>query len=231
MRSRRTVPFIVAVVCAGAGGPALAAVAARAPRGGASGTIMTATGTTTTSSTATSTTTATTTTATTTTTTTTTTAPPPLVVCLAAERTTLARAMRVPAATIREHQFLGSNGMQQCNYLIARAHRGGPREKVVVTVNVDNGPQPVWRLMRKVVEAGQIFGPIPKGWAPPRGVSGLGPYASWFPNLEQMMANNISRRYLLTVGAIWRGATRPELITLVHTATATYRRVPALPTS
>jgi len=221
MRSRRTVPFIVALVCASAGGPALAAVAARAPHGAGGGTTTTEPVTTTTGSTTTA----------TTTTTTTTTTPPPLVVCIAAERATLARELSVPAATIREHQFLGSNGMQQCNYLIARAHRGGPHDKVVVTVNVDNGPQPVWRLMRKVVEAGQLFGPIPKGWAPPRGVSGLGAYASWFPNLEQMMANNVSRKYLLTVGAIWRRATRPELISLVHAATATYRRVPALATS
>jgi hypothetical protein len=216
----------LAVCCATAGGPALAAVTAHSVHSPLDGTLITATTTAPTTDTDT----VTTTTATTTTTTTTT-AAPPLVVCLAAERATLARTLSVPAATIHERQFLGSNGMQQCNYVIGRAHRGGPHGKVVVTVNVDNGPQPVWRLMRKVVEAGQLFGPVPKGWAPPRGVSGLGAYASWFPNLEQLMANNISRRYLLTVGAIWRHASRTELISLAHTVIATYRRVPVLPSS
>ncbi|MGH2861876.1 MAG: hypothetical protein ACRDLT_10290 [Solirubrobacteraceae bacterium] len=155
----------------------------------------------------------------------TTTAPPTLRVCLAAERRVIASALRVRTATISARQHLASNGMPQCNYLVARAHRGGPPAKVVVTVNVDNGPQAGWRLMRKVVEATQIFGPVPKGWKPPAGVQGLGPYASWFPNLDQLMANNIGRKYLLTVGVLWRHATAREMISLARTATLPYRRI------
>jgi hypothetical protein len=220
MRSGRAAAIAVGLACACAGGPALAAVAGRAPRygGGPTPTIP-----------LTSTPDSTTTTTTTTTITSSTPTTPTLLVCVAAGRRTIARALKVRAATIHEHLFTGSNGMPQCNFVVARARRGGPPGKVVVTVNVDNGPQPVWRLMRKVVEAGQIFGPIPKGWKPPVGISGLGAYASWFPNLHQLMANNVTRKYLLTVGVIWRHATRAEMIAFVRRVITTYRRIAQLP--
>jgi hypothetical protein len=137
--------------------------------------------------------------------------------------------LKVRAATIQEHEFLASNGMSQCNFVVARAHAGGPRGKVVVTVNVDNGPQPHWRLMRKVVEATQIFGPTPKGWRAPSGVHGLGAYASWFWNLNQLMAINVGHNYLLTVGVIWHHATEAELRSLAFKAILVFRHIARLP--
>ena len=232
----RTAVFAVALICACAGGPALAAVISHAPgartdaisarrtpalaAGTLSGTTMTAVPTAT----------DTTTTGTTTTDTTTTTTPPPSYeVCLPATQRLIARRLGVSAASISYRQFLASNGMPQCNFVIAHARRGGPAGKVVITVNADNGPQAHWRLMRKVVEASQIFGPTPPGFRPPRQVTGLGPYASWFPALNQLMAINIRGRYLLTVGVIWHHTTAPERIAITRAVITLYRPIAQLP--
>lgn len=106
-----------------------------------------------------------------------------------------------------------SNGMPQCVYRTRR---------VSVTVNVDNGPQAGWRLMRKVVEATQIFGPPPPGWQAPIGLYGLGAYASWFPNLDALMANNHNRTELLTVTIVWPHAKRAAMIKLARAAIVPY---------
>ena len=231
MRARRTALTVVTVACACAAGPALASAA-----GGAANTAVPMTETTplnTVPRTLTATTptpTATTvTTPTTQTSTTTTTSVPQLRVCLASVRRTIARRLGVRAASISDHQFLASNGMPQCNYLVVHARRGGPPGKVVLTVNVDNGPQAHWRLMRKVVEATQIFGPRPKGFRPPIGIHGLGANASWFPALDQLMANNLKGRYLLTVGVIWRRSTPSEKIAITRAVTLVYRVIRRLP--
>ncbi len=235
MRRGRTAMLLLAVGCACAGGPALADAVSHTPRAGAADTAATQTApinTVTLTSTATTTTaTATTTTATqtSTATTTTTTTTPAFQVCLTSVRRLLARRLGVRAAGISEHQFLASNGMPQCNYVIARAHRGGPRGKVVLTVNVDNGPQPHWRLMRKVVEASQLFGPAPKGWKAPTAVRGLGPYASWFWNLDQLMALNVGHEYILTVGVIWRHTTHIEKLGITRAVIVVYRHISRLP--
>ncbi len=146
-------------------------------------------------------------------------------VCLAAERRTLAARLGVRPGSIVEHQGDASNGMPQCAYVIGRARRGGPSRRVVVTANVDDGPQAGWRLMRTVVEASQIFGPVPKGFRPPVGIPGLGPYASWFPSRNQLMANDTRRRYLITVGIRWPRATQRQKRALAARAMAPYRRV------
>jgi hypothetical protein len=228
MNARRTAAIAVAVSCACAGGPALAAVAGHSPEASprVTGTLPIATATNT-STLTTTTTTATTTTATSTTTTstTTTTSVPQLSVCLASVRRVIARRLGVRAASIGSRQFLATNGMPQCNYLIAHAHRGGPPGKVVLTANVDNGPQAHWRLMRKVVEAAQIFGPVPKGFRPPIGIHGLGANASWFPALDQLMANNLKGRYLLTVGVIWHGTKQAQKIAITRAVTVVYRNI------
>lgn len=170
-----------------------------------------------------------TTTTTTSTTTTTTSTTPTLQVCIGAELRKLARVLKVRAATIQEREFLATNGMPQCNFVIAHARRGGPAGKVVITANIDDGPQAHWRLMRKVVEATQIFGPTPKGFRPPRQVAGLGPYASWFPALDQMMANNLGARYIITTGVIWHHSTPAEKIAITRAVTLTYRHMRRLP--
>ena len=224
MRRRSTAAIALAVVGAGVGGPAIATVAGRTPHyGGGPTPTVPVTSTQTTplgGSPVTSTLESTTSTGST---------KPTLLVCVPVARRTIADALEVRAASIHEHLFMASNGMPQCNFVVARAHRGGPRSKVVVTVNVDNGPQAAWRLMRKLVEASQTFGPVPKGWKPPVLESRLGANAAWYPNLNQMMANNVNRSYLLTVGAIWHHATRAELIALERRTITTYRRIVRLP--
>jgi hypothetical protein len=229
MRKRRTAVIAVAVTCACAGGPALAAVAGRSPSTRVALTETTPLNTVPRTLTATTTTPTTTTTTTPTTTTTTTTSVPQLSVCPAAVRRVIARRLGVRATSISDHQFLATNGMPQCNYLIAHAHRGGPPGKVVVTANVDNGPQAHFRLMRKVVEATQIFGPVPKGFRPPIGIHGLGANASWFPALDQLMATNIKGRYLLTVGVIWHRTTQAQKIAITRAVTLIYRDIRRLP--
>ena len=229
---RRTVVFVVAAICACAGGPALAAVVSQAPAARAGSvraphiiTLPPAT----TSTTGTTTTATGTATDTTTTSTTTTTPPPSYQVCLPSTRRLIARRLGVAVASISYRQVLASNGMPQCNFVIPRARRGGPAGKVVLTVNADNGPQAHWRLMRKVVEASQIFGPTPPGFRPPRQVKGLGPYASWFPALNQLMAINLRGRYLLTVGVIWHHTTAPERIAITRAVITIYRPIAQLP--
>ena len=230
MRARRTALAVVAVACACVAGPALAAVAGRAPSTRVALTETTPLNTVPRTLTATTTTPTTTTPITTTqTSTTTTTSVPQLRVCLASVRRLIASRLGVRAASIMEHQFLATNGMPQCNFVVARAHRAGPHGKVVLTVNVDNGPQAHWRLMRKVVEATQIFGPRPKGFRPPIGIHGLGANASWFPALDQLMANNLKGRYLLTVGVIWHRSTPAEKIAITRAVTLVYRDIRRLP--
>jgi hypothetical protein len=232
MRTKRAVLATCAAACACAGGPALAAAvgekpANRIPAGETAPLTRTfTTAITTIVTTATQTTAAQTTTTRTDTSRTPKTVPvPKLSVCLRSARAVLARALGVRVAAVRRTQRAGSNGMPQCNYLVHRAHTVGPRTRAVVVINVDNGPQAAWRLMRKVVEAAQIFGVPPPGWKAPIGLNGLGPYASWFPNLDQLMANNVNRRYIFTVSIVWWRATRAEMISLARAAVVPYRRV------
>lgn len=244
MNARRTIGIVVALVCACAGGPALAAAVGRAPGGrhaprslsraaatgtGTSTTGTTTTGTTTTATGTTTTATGTTTTATGTTTTSTSTVPtttaPRLVVCFKQTRAAIAHVLGVSVGAVRGTQRVGSNDMPQCNYLVQHAHgKIGPHRRVVVVVNVDNAPQAAWRLMRKQVEASQFWGPEPPGWKAPLGLYGLGPYASWYYNLDEMMINNINRRYILTVSIVWPRATAKEMIALARAAVLPYRR-------
>jgi hypothetical protein len=212
---RRAAAVALALSCGCAGGTALAAVVGPVPPAAAANPAIATTTTTTGATTSTS--------------TTTTTAAPMLEVCLPSVRRRIAGRLGVRAASIADHEFLATNGMPQCNFVIARAHRGGPAGKVVVTANIDNGPQAHWRLMRKVVEATQIFGPTPKGFRPPFQIRGLGAYASWFPALDQMMANNLGGGYLITVGAIWHHSTQAEKIALTRAVTLIYRHLRRMP--
>jgi hypothetical protein len=95
----------------------------------------------------------------------------------------------------------GSNGMPQCAFRTRTADR-----TIVVTVNVDDGTQAYFRLLSTVDEASQIFGVPPRGFHPPQGLSGLGPFASWFPNNDQLMATNYAA--LLTVSVTWPAGDR-----------------------
>lgn len=105
--------------------------------------------------------------------------------------------------------------MPQCTFTTCAAGR-----RVGVTVNVDNGPQAYFRLLRTVDEASQLFGPPPPGFQPPQQIRGLGPFASWFPASHHLMATNDV--VLVTVTVAWPQATRDAEVRLARAAIKPY---------
>jgi hypothetical protein len=136
-------------------------------------------------------------------------------VCKLKAQQAIARDLGNSSGAVAYARSLGGNGMPQCVFTGRAAGR-----KVVVTVNADNGPQPYFRLLRTVSEAAQIFGVPPPGFHPPQGLSGLGPFASWFPNGDQLMATN--DRLLMTVTVTWPYAGRDEEVGLARAAIVPY---------
>jgi hypothetical protein len=137
------------------------------------------------------------------------------VVCRLKAQQAIARDLGIRASTIDYAGSVASNGMPQCAFTArAAGHR------VLVVVNVDDGPQAYFRLLRTVAEATQIFGPPPPGFRPPQGLSGLGPFASWFPNNHQLMATNDAD--LMTVTVTWPGAGRNTEVGVAHAAVVPY---------
>lgn len=136
-------------------------------------------------------------------------------VCKLKAQQAIARDLGIAPGAVAYARSVGGNGMPQCAF---RARATG--RTVVVTVNVDNGPQPYFRLLRTVNEAAQIFGVPPPGFQPPQGLSGLGPFASWFPNNDQLMATN--DRLLLTVTVTWPGRGRDAQVGLARAAIVPY---------
>jgi len=136
-------------------------------------------------------------------------------VCKLKAQQAIARDLGIKPGAIAYVRSVANNGMPQCAF---RTHAGG--RTVVVTVNVDNGPQPYFRMLRTVDEATQIFGVPPPGFHAPEGLSGLGPFASWFPNADQLMATNY--RVLLTVTVDWPGAGRDADVRLARAAAVPY---------
>lgn len=132
-------------------------------------------------------------------------------VCLSKAGAAIANDLRVRSGAVATALSEGSNGMPQCKFTAGRAS---------VMVNIDSGPQAGWRLMRTVVEASQIVGPPPPGWKPPIGLYGLGPYASWFPELDALMATNGVD--LLDASLTWPHAKRAEMIKLARAAITPY---------
>ncbi len=146
-------------------------------------------------------------------------------VCRPAATVRIAHQLDISPRTVAASPEQGSNGMPQCEFRVARARGGGPHTRLTVTVNQDDGPQASWRLMRTVVEASQRWGgKAPSGWHPPIGISGLGPYASWFPELDALMATNRDRSTLLKVSIVWPRARRIEMLGLARAAIVPYRR-------
>jgi hypothetical protein len=136
-------------------------------------------------------------------------------VCKLKAQTAIARDLGIALGAVSYARSVGGNAMAQCAF---RSRAGG--RTVVVTVNVDNGPQPYFRLLRTVGEAAQIFGVPPPGFRPPQGVSGLGPFASWFPANDQLMATN--DRLLLTVTVAWPGHGRDDEVGLARATIVPY---------
>jgi hypothetical protein len=133
-----------------------------------------------------------------------------------------ARDLGVRPGAVKISLALGGNVEPQCVY-VARPKAGhGPLTKATVSVNVDSAPQAVWRLMRTVVEASQIFGVPPPGWRRPIGEERLGPYASWFPELNALMATNGVD--LLDAIVSWRHANRAQKVALARAAITPYER-------
>jgi hypothetical protein len=120
----------------------------------------------------------------------------------------VAAAAHVGRAGITVARSVGRNDMPQCTF-VPSGHK-----RPTITINVDNGPQVAFRLMRTVVEASQLFGAPPPGWSPPIGLNGLGPYASWFPELGALMATNGAD--LVTVDVNWPQASRKAKIALAR---------------
>jgi hypothetical protein len=121
-----------------------------------------------------------------------------------------AAAANVGRAKVSVVRSVGRNGMPQCTF--ADANHRTPS----VTVNVDNGPQAFFRLARTVEEASQIFGPPPPGWHAPLGLHGLGPYASWFPELGSLMVISTNKVDLVTVHVTWPQVLRGKRIALAR---------------
>jgi hypothetical protein len=137
-------------------------------------------------------------------------------VCAPKAEADIARALDVASVTARPS--VASNGMPQCAFT-AKLRAG----RVSVTVNLDDGPQIEFRLDRTVEEATQLFGPPPPGWHAPIGLSGLGPYASWFVNNDDLMASNGID--LITVTVTWPHEPRPGMIKLARAAIAQYMKL------
>jgi hypothetical protein len=143
-------------------------------------------------------------------------------VCMLRARAAVAGDLGVRPDAVKTSLAVGGNGEPQCVYVARPAVGHGPLTKATVSVNVDNGAQATWRLMRTVVEASQIFGVPPPGWKPPIGEERLGPYASWFPELNALMATNGVD--LLDATVIWRHANRAQRIALARAAITPYQR-------
>jgi hypothetical protein len=141
-------------------------------------------------------------------------------VCLAHAKLAVARVLDVRPSGLTTARTVGDNAMPQCVYRTRGVAITRPRVRASVTLNVDDGPQAAWRLMRTVVEQSQLFGPPPPGWVAPIGLYGLGPYASWFPNRDQLMATNQIDLFTATIG--WRGAKRAQRIALGRAAITPY---------
>lgn len=149
-------------------------------------------------------------------------------ICLTKARDAVARSLGVGTRSVTIARGRGSNGMPQCSFTVMRPQaKSIPHTPVHLLVNVDSAPQAGWRLMRKVVEASQLFGPEPKGWHAPIGLYGLGQYASWFINLDALMCVNHTQTQLLTVTVDWKEADRGQMIKLARATVEPYVHAPA----
>jgi hypothetical protein len=125
------------------------------------------------------------------------------VVCVASARPALASHLELPASAVSQAVSRGNNDMPQC-LLTARRPAGRP---VQVTVNLDNGPQPFFRLERTAVEASQQFG-TERLYAAPQLIMGLGLDADWFP--DGNFTETTDGTKLITVTVAWPGSSQAQ---------------------
>jgi hypothetical protein len=117
--------------------------------------------------------------------------------------------------------------MPQC---VLKARRSA-RLPVQVTINLDNGPQPFFRLERTAVEASQQFGTV-RLYAAPQQIPGLGLDADWFPDNNDLETTDGARLITVTIRwprssqaqrrALAAGMARPFLGHLRHNPAAGY---------
>jgi hypothetical protein len=139
--------------------------------------------------------------------------PSPLAtVCTAGGRAAIAGFVGVQAATVSERASISSQSYPQCVYRV-------PGAAVQVTVIVDNGPQPFFRLERTAVEAQQVFSSVRNEPAPVQ-VPHLGLDADWFPGEHQMMTTD--GRRLITAQVNWRRAKGSQRQRLASVAARAY---------
>ena len=128
--------------------------------------------------------------------------------CLSDVRALIAPAGGAHAA--RAVAGTSSEASPQCVYSAGR---------LTVTVIVDTGAQPYFRLERAIVEDSQQFGTVRIEPAPEH-VPGLGLDASWFPGEQHLMTTD--GRRLLTVQVSGRGTSQSQRRTLATAVAALY---------
>jgi hypothetical protein len=138
-------------------------------------------------------------------------------VCVPRARAAVAGRLGVPVAAVSQSVSAGNNGMPEC---VLTARRSG-EPAVRVTVNLDNGPQPYFRLERTVVEASQQFGTV-RLYAAPQQIPGLGLDADWFPDGDYVMTTDGARLMTATVG--WPHSTQAQRRALAQTAARAFLR-------
>jgi hypothetical protein len=126
---------------------------------------------------------------------------PKPVVCVPRARPTVAAHLQLPVSAVTQAVNKGNNGMPQC---VLTAVRPGQRP-VVVTVNLDNGAQPYFRLERTSVEASQQFG-TERLYAAPTLIMGLGLDAYWYPDPNYAQTTDGVR--LITATISWPGSSQ-----------------------
>ncbi len=124
-------------------------------------------------------------------------------VCAPGARATLASQLQVPVSAASQAVSTGNNGMPQC---VLTATRPG-RPPVRVTVNLDNGPQPYFRLERTSVEASQQFG-TERLYAAPQLIFGLGLDADWYPDGNYVQTTDGVK--LITATVAWPGSSQAQ---------------------
>jgi hypothetical protein len=141
-------------------------------------------------------------------------------ICAPAALDAMARTLAVGASSIATAASTASNAMPQCAFSV-RLRQG---QRVQVTVNVDNGPQPYFVLERTIVEASQIFSAQRLSPAP-EDVPGLGLEASWFPAETHLEATDGTRLITTTI-VDWPGAGPKREVPLARATTSPYLKTP-----
>ncbi len=137
-------------------------------------------------------------------------ASPPATVCTTRGRTAIAGFLGVQPASVSNAASISSQASPQCVYRTGRAR---------LTVIVDTGPQPYFRLERTAVEAQQVFSTVREAPAPVQ-IPHLGLDADWFPQDQQMMTTD--GRRLITAAARWPHSTQAQRRSLAEVGARAY---------